>query len=179
MKEIRLHGRGGQGVVKASQIVVRAAVAGGKNGQFIPFFGVERKGSPVFGYLRISEEPIRRKMQVYEPEILVIMDDSLVGLPATYAGLKDGGIVVINSTKSAEELQVPQQAGEVAIVDASGIAEELIGRNIPNTSMLGAFAKASGLVDKEVLFKEIETSFGTVNRQAAERAYEETVVMKR
>ena len=98
MKEIRLHGRGGQGVVKASQIVVRAAVAGGKNGQFIPFFGVERKGSPVFGYLRISEEPIRRKMQVYEPEILVIMDDSLVGLPATYAGLKDGGIVVINST---------------------------------------------------------------------------------
>lgn len=84
MKEIRLHGRGGQGVVKASQIVVRAAVAGGKNGQFIPFFGVERKGSPVFGYLRISEEPIRRKMQVYEPEILVIMDDSLVGLPATY-----------------------------------------------------------------------------------------------
>lgn len=179
MKEIRLHGRGGQGVVKASQIVVRAAVAGGKNGQFIPFFGVERKGSPVFGYLRISEEPIRRKMQVYEPEILVIMDDSLVGLPATYAGLRAGGIVVINSTKTAEELGVPAAAGEVAIVDATGIAEELIGRNIPNTSMLGAFAKASGLVDKEVLFAEIEKAFGTVNRQAAERAYVETVVTKR
>lgn len=179
MKEIRLHGRGGQGVVKASQIVVRAAVAGGKNGQFIPFFGVERKGSPVFGYLRISEEPIRRKMQVYEPEILVIMDDSLVGLPATYAGLKDGGIVVINSTKTAEELGVPANAGEVAIVDATGIAEELIGRNIPNTSMLGAFARASGLVDKEVLFEEIEKAFGAVNRQAAERAYEETAVTER
>lgn len=178
MKEIRLHGRGGQGVVKASQIVVRAAVAGGKNGQFIPFFGVERKGSPVFGYLRISEEPIRRKMQVYEPEILVIMDDSLVGLPATYAGLKDGGIVVVNSTKTAEELGVPANAGEVAIVDATGIAEELIGRNIPNTSMLGAFAKASGLVDKEVLFAEIEKAFGAVNRQAAERAYKETVITK-
>ena len=179
MKEIRLHGRGGQGVVKASQIVVRAAVAGGKNGQFIPFFGVERKGSPVFGYLRISEEPIRRKMQVYEPEILVIMDDSLVGLPATYAGLKAGGIVVINSTKTAEELGVPAATGEVAIVNATGIAEELIGRNIPNTSMLGAFAKASGLVDKEVLFAEIEKAFGAVNRQAAERAYVETVVTKR
>lgn len=179
MKEIRLHGRGGQGVVKASQIVVRAAVAGGKNGQFIPFFGVERKGSPVFGYLRISEEPIRRKMQVYEPEILVIMDDSLVGLPATYAGLKDGGIVVINSVKTAEELGVPSNAGEIAIVDASGIAEELIGRNIPNTSMLGAFAKASGLVDKEVLFTEIEKAFGAVNRQVAERAYEETIVTKK
>ena len=179
MKEIRLHGRGGQGVVKASQIVVHAAVAGGKNGQFIPFFGVERKGSPVFGYLRISEEPIRRKMQVYEPEILVIMDDSLVGLPATYAGLKEGGIVVINSTKTIEELKVPSNAGEVALVDASGIAEELIGRNIPNTSMLGAFAKASGLVNKDVLFAEIEKAFGAVNRQAAERAYQETVVKKR
>lgn len=179
MKEIRLHGRGGQGVVKASQIVVRAAVAGGKNGQFIPFFGVERKGSPVFGYLRISEEPIRRKMQVYEPEIIVIMDDSLVGLPATYAGLKSGGIVVINSTKTAEELGVPANAGEVAIVDASGIAEELIGRNIPNTAMLGAFAKASGLVDKDVLFAEIEKAFGAKNRTAAERAYRETVVVNR
>ena len=179
MKEIRLHGRGGQGVVKASQIVVRAAVADGKNGQFIPFFGVERKGSPVFGYLRISEEPIRRKMQVYEPEILVIMDDSLVGLPATYAGLKDGGIAVLDSTQTPEELGIPAAAGEVAIVDATGIAEELIGRNIPNTSMLGAFAKASGLVDKEVLFTEIEKSFGAVNRQAAERAYAETAVTKR
>lgn len=118
-------------------------------------------------------------MQVYEPEILVIMDDSLVGLPATYAGLKDGGIVVINSTKTPEELGIPAAAGEVAIVDATGIAEELIGRNIPNTSMLGAFAKASGLVDKEVLFTEIEKSFGAVNRQAAERAYAETAVTKR
>lgn len=178
MKEIRLHGRGGQGVVKASQILVRTAVAEGKNGQFIPFFGVERKGSPVFGYLRISEEIIRRKMQVYEPEILVIMDDSLVGLPATYAGLKEGGIVIVNSTKTAGELGVPKHAGEIAIVDATGISEELMGRNLPNTAMLGAFAKASGLVDKELLFTEIEKAFGAVNRQAAERAYEETAVEK-
>lgn len=177
MKEIRLHGRGGQGVVKASQIVVRAAVAGGKNGQFIPFFGVERKGSPVFGYLRIAEEQIRRKMQVYEPEILVIMDDTLVGLPATYAGLKDGGLVVINSVKTPEELGVPKNAGRVAIVDATGIAERLMGRNIPNTAMLGAFEKAAGLVDKEVLFAEIEKAFGAVNRQAAEQAYEETEII--
>lgn len=177
MKEIRLHGRGGQGVVKASQIVVRAAVAGGKNGQFIPFFGVERKGSPVFGYLRVSEQEIRRKMQVYEPEILVILDDSLVSLPATYAGLKEGGLVVINSTKPVEELHIPKEAGQIALVDASGIAEELIGRNIPNTAMLGALERASGLVEKERLMEEIERAFGLVNRQAAERAYEETKIM--
>ncbi|MCD8098899.1 MAG: 2-oxoacid:acceptor oxidoreductase family protein [Lachnospiraceae bacterium] len=177
MKEIRLHGRGGQGVVKASQIVVKAVVAEGKCRQFIPFFGVERKGSPVFGYLRISDKPIRRKMQVYEPDILIIMDDSLVTLPATYEGLKEGGLIVINSRKTRQELGIPAQAGDVAIVDATGISEELLGRNIPNTSMLGAFAKVSGMVDKEKLFQEIENSFGAVNRKAAEMAYEQVAII--
>jgi 2-oxoacid:acceptor oxidoreductase gamma subunit (pyruvate/2-ketoisovalerate family) len=179
MKEIRLHGRGGQGVVKASQIVVKAAVAGKKHGQFIPFCGVERKGSPVFGYLRISDEPIRRKMQVYEPDILMILDDSLVSLPTTYTGLKEGGTVIINSVKSQEELKVPAHAGETAIVNASGISEECLGRNIPNTAMLGAFAKISGLVDKEVLFQEIENAFGAANRKAAEMAYAQAVSIKK
>ena len=175
MKEIRLHGRGGQGVVKASQIIVKAAVAGGIKGQFIPFFGVERKGSPVFGYLRLSNEEIRRKMQVYEPDMLVIMDDSLVSLPATYQGLKDGGVIVINTNKSIDELNVPANTGAVATVNATAISEELLGRNIPNTAMLGGFAKVSDLVDKEMLFAEIEKAFGAVNRQAAERAYDEIV----
>ena len=75
MKEIRLQGRGGQGVVKASQLVVEAAVEQNLYGQAIPFFGVERKGSPVFGYLRLSSSPIRRKTQGYEPDILIIFDD--------------------------------------------------------------------------------------------------------
>ncbi len=173
MKEIRLHGRGGQGVVKASQIIVKVAVAGGINGQFIPFFGVERKGSPVFGYLRLSNDKIRRKMQVYEPEMLVIMDDSLVSLPDTYEGLKEGGVIVINTNKTVEELNVPKNTAMVAIVDATAIAEEVIGRNIPNTAMLGAFAKITEMIDKDKLFEEIEKSFGAVNKQAAKRAYEE------
>lgn len=178
MKEIRLHGRGGQGVVKASQLVVKAAVAGGKCGQFIPFFGVERKGSPVFGYLRLSEQPIRRKTQIYEPDILVIMDDSLVSLPQTYAGLKDGGIIVINSRRTLEELAVPQNAGAVAVVDASGISKELFGRNIPNTAVLGAFAQVTGLVDQEILFEEIAKTFGEKNKTAALRAAQEVRVVK-
>lgn len=178
MKEIRLHGRGGQGVVKASQLVVKAAVAGGTHGQFIPFFGVERKGSPVFGYLRLDDKTIRCKTQIYEPDMLVIMDDSLVGLPQTYAGLKDGGVVIINSVKTMEELQVPQNAGTVAIVDATGISEELFGKNIPNTAMLGAFAKITGLVDKDVLFAEIEKTFGEKNKIAAGKAYEQVKTVK-
>ena len=177
MKEIRLHGRGGQGVVKASQIIVTAAVEGGRQGQFIPFFGVERKGSPVFGYLRLSENEIRRKTQIYEPDMLVIMDDSLVGMEATFSGLKEGGMIIINSTKSREELAVPPQAGDVAIVDATGISEDLFGRNIPNTAMLGAFVKATGLVDKDLLFRAIGERFGEANIAAAERTYEEVVIV--
>ena len=173
MKEIRLHGRGGQGVVKASQIVVKAVVQEKQQGQFIPFFGVERKGSPVFGYLRISQQPIRRKMQVYEPDILMILDDSLVVLPATYEGLKEGGTIIMNTVKPLEELKIPSQAGSVAVVDATGISEKILGRNIPNTAMLGAFAKVTGLVDKEILFQEIEASFGAANMEAAQMAYDQ------
>lgn len=176
MKEIRLHGRGGQGVVKASQIVVKAAVAGRIYGQFIPFFGVERKGSPVFGYLRLSDTPIRRKTQVYRPDALVIMDDSLITLPATYEGLKEGATVVINSVKKPEELNLPAAAGKVAIVNATKIAEEVVGRPIPNTAMLGAFVRAYGTVDRELLFDKIEETFGAANREAAKRAYEEVVI---
>ena len=179
MKEIRLHGRGGQGVVKASHIVVKAAVGSGTHGQFIPFFGVERKGSPVFGFLRLSNEPIRRKTQVYEPDILIIFDDTLVKLPATYAGLREGGTVIINSTKTAEELGVPAQAGEIAIVDATGISEHLFGRNMPNTSMLGALAKVTDLVSKDALFDEIAAAFGEANRAAAQTAYDSVVITKK
>lgn len=178
MKEIRLHGRGGQGVVKASQIVVRAVVAGNKNGQFIPFFGVERKGSPVFGYLRISDDVIRRKMQVYEPDMLIIMDDSLIGMPETYAGLKEGGSIIINTKKPLEELHVPPQTGMVAAVDATGISEKLMGKNVPNTSVLGAFAKVSGMVDRELLFTEIEKTFGAKNREAAQAGFDQVEILK-
>lgn len=179
MKEIRLHGRGGQGVVKASQIIVKAAVAGGSQGQFIPFFGVERKGSPVFGYLRLSDTEIRRKMQIYEPDMLVIMDDSLVSLDSTYDGLKEGGMIIINSVKEPAELDIPPQAGDVAIVDASGISEKYFGRNIPNTAMLGAFVKATGLVDTDKLYEAIDEVFGGKNTDAAKEAFETVNIMKK
>ncbi len=175
MVEIRLHGRGGHGLVKASHIVVKSAVESGTYGQFIPFFGVERKGSPVFGFLRLSDREIRRKMQVYEPDVLIVFDDSLIHLPATYAGLKNGGTVIINSTKPKEELQIPTQAAKAAIVDATGICMEAFGKNIPNTAMLGAFCKICGLIDKDRLFENIAEAFGKANRLAAQRAYDSVV----
>lgn len=178
MKEIRLHGRGGQGVVKASQIVVHTAVRSGLHGQFIPFFGVERKGSPVYGYLRLSREEIRRKTQIYEPDMIVIMDDTLVTMPNTYAGLKPGGIVLINSTKPLEELLVPDCAGLVAEVAATEISERRFGRNLPNTSVLGAFARIVDLVDRDLLFEEIAAAFGEGNRLAAAEGYDTVKILK-
>jgi 2-oxoacid:acceptor oxidoreductase gamma subunit (pyruvate/2-ketoisovalerate family) len=178
MKEIRLHGRGGQGVVKESQIVVKAAVSGGIYGQFIPFFGVERKGSPVYGYLRLSRQEIRRKMQIYEPDVIVIMDDTLIHMPETYAGLKAGGTVLINTQKPLEALNVPDCAGLVAAVNATQISEELFGKNLPNTAMLGAFARVVALVDKALLFGEIEQTFGGKDREAAELAFGHVNILK-
>ncbi len=178
MEEIRLHGRGGQGVVKASQIVVAAAVKSGLHGQFIPFFGVERKGSPVYGYLRLSHREIRRKTQIYEPDMLIVMDDTLVTMPNTYAGLKPGGAVLINTRRPLEELNVPDCASVVAAVDATEISERRFGRNLPNTAVLGAFAHVASLVDRDVLFGEIAAAFGEGNRLSAAEGYETVRFLK-
>ena len=132
MKEIRLHGRGGQGVVKAAQTIVSTVVDDGSYGQFIPFFGVERKGSPVYGFLRLNDEDIRIKTQVYYPEILLILDDTLLDMPQTFAGLQEGGTVVLNTSKSIEELNLPKTVGTLALLDAEPIALSHIKRNIPN-----------------------------------------------
>jgi 2-oxoacid:acceptor oxidoreductase gamma subunit (pyruvate/2-ketoisovalerate family) len=173
MKEIRLHGRGGQGVVKSAQTIVETIVDNGYYAHFIPFFGVERRGSPVFGFLRIDDKDIRIKTQVYEPEVLIIMDDSLLAMKQTFQGLREGGIVIINTNKSFDELNIPNEAGCVYTVDATKIALETIKRNIPNTAMLGAFAKATELVDWPSLQKHIKANFGEANLAAATKAYDQ------
>ena len=176
MKEIRMHGRGGQGVVKSAQVIVKTVVAAGGYAHFIPFFGVERKGSPVYGFLRIDDKDINLKCQVYEPEILIILDDTLLDMKATFEGLRPGGQVIINTTKTLDQLPIPEAAGQVALVDATAIALEHLGRNIPNTAMLGAFAKTSALVDWPGLQEQIKTAFGVPNVTAALAAYDAVVI---
>lgn len=178
MKEIRMHGRGGQGVVKSAQVIVKAVVNGGGYAHFIPFFGVERKGSPVFGFLRIDDSDIRLKCQVYEPEVLLIYDDSLLAMPSTFEGMREGCTVIINTTADISTMNIPAHAGVVAFVDASGIALNEIGRNIPNTSMLGAFAKITEIVNWEGMQKEIQATFGDKNLKAAQVAYEAVKVVR-
>ncbi len=177
MKEIRLHGRGGQGVVKSSHLIVEAVVKDGGFAQFIPFFGVERKGSPVFGYLRLDKEPIRMNTQIYEPGLVMVFDDTLLDHAQTFAGLKDGGILVINTNKDISEMYLPENTGTIAKLDATAIAQECIGRSIPNTTMLGAFAKATGLVNEEILFETINKAFGKKNEEAARLGFERVEII--
>lgn len=177
MREIRLHGRGGQGVVKSSHLIVEAVVKDGGFAQFIPFFGVERKGSPVFGYLRLDKEPIRMNTQIYEPGLVMVFDDTLLDHAQTFAGLKDGGILVINTNKDISEISLPENTGTIAKLDATAIAQECIGRSIPNTTMLGAFAKATGLVNEEILFETINKAFGKKNEEAARLGFERVEII--
>lgn len=177
MKEIRLHGRGGQGAVKAAQTLVQALVEQGRYAQFIPFFGVERKGSPVYGFLRIDEKPIRVKTQVYDPHCLLVLDDTLLDSVPVFDGLREDGILVINSRSDQESFCSIRNVSTLGIVDATGIAEEVVGRNMPpNTAILGAFAKVTGWVDWSILQRVIEKNFGKSNVDAARKAYENTSI---
>ena len=163
MNEIRLHGRGGQGVVKAAHVIVKSIVNDGGYAQFIPFFGVERKGSPVYGFLRTDDKDIRVKTQVYTPDILLVFDDSLLPDAQIFDGFKQDGTLILNTAKPVEELNLPFMPRCLATIDATRIALDVLGVNIPNTVMLGAFSRVTGLVKMEQLLPEIKANFGEKN----------------
>lgn len=176
MKEIRFHGRGGQGVVKAAQILVETIIESNRYAQFIPFFGVERKGSPVYGFVRIDDKPIRVKSQVYDPHCIMVLDDTLLEVVPVFSGLRGDGIVALNSTRSLEQLNIPDTVKKLVVVDATKIALDIIKKDIPNTAMLGAFAKATKLVDTSILYDKISRTFGKKNAEAALLAYENSKI---
>ena len=179
MLEIRFHGRGGQGTVNGAQLLAKSVVKAGAYAQFIPAFGVERKGSPVYGYFRMSDSTIWQKNQVYYPDGVVILDDSLIKAVPVYEGLKENGFVVLNTKKKPEELAVPSYVSMLACLDATGIAREVMGVEIPNTVMLGALAKGLPEIDKEILGEMIGQRYGEKNRQAFLRGYEDAVLIKK
>ena len=172
MIEIRFHGRGGQGAVTAAEILAKAAFEDGKYSQAFPFFSVERRGAPVMAFTRIDDSPVRRRYQVYNPDYVVVLDDGLVDVVDVFSGLKENGLVVVNTA-------VDFNSGdfEVHTIDATGIALKTLGRPIVNTVMLGAFAGVTGLVSIDSLIKIIRETFpgkiGDKNAEAARIAYEE------
>lgn len=171
MIEIRFHGRGGQGAVTAAEILAKAAFEDGKYSQAFPFFGVERRGAPVMAFTRIDDKPIRRRYQVYNPDYVVVLDEGLVDVVDAFSGLKEDGVVVLNTAGT-----FTSEKAEVHTIDATGIALENLGRPIVNTVMLGAFAGVTGLVSIDSLIKIIKETFpgkiGDKNAEAARIAYE-------
>jgi 2-oxoacid:acceptor oxidoreductase gamma subunit (pyruvate/2-ketoisovalerate family) len=154
MIEIRFHGRGGQGAVKGSDILAMAAFREGKEVQSFPFFGVERRGAPVTAYTRISDDEIRIHCYIYEPDVLVVLDSSLMSAVPLTDGLKPDGSIIINTTQPAASFPMSNAAGaRVYTVDCSSIAlRHGLGSQaapIVNTTILGAVSRATGLVSIE------------------------------
>ncbi len=180
MKEVRIHGRGGQGGVTSAELVATAAIAEGKYAQAFPSFGPERRGAPVAAFIRVSDSQIRTREKVYHPDIVMVLDPSLPALVNVADGLKDEGIVILNTELSEDEIR--EKFGiksKLAMVDATKIATEELGLPITNTTMLGSLLKATGIVGKDALFEALEKRFGRLaekNKAALERAYNETVI---
>ena len=178
MKEIRIHGRGGQGVVTAAELIAIAAFKDGKESQAFPSFGVERTGAPIEAFARIDNEPIRTREHVQTPDILIIQDSSLIGSVDLTKGCTEHTIAVVNSAKDKMDLKIHIAPNKIFVLDATKIALEELGRNIVNTVILGAFAKSSGLVSLGALKQAVEQKFGEKSRsivekniKAIERAY--------
>ena len=159
--EIRWHGRGGQGAKTASLLLADAAFNTGKYIQGFPEYGPERMGAPITAYNRISSEPIRIHSNIYEPDYVVVIDDTLLETVDVTAGLKETGAIVINTTKSEDYLKrvLKGYKGDIYTINARKISEETLGKYFPNTPMLAAIVKVSGIMTDEALLKDMKDSF--------------------
>lgn len=179
MIEIRFHGRGGQGAAVGSSIIADAIFSEGKNVQSFPMFGVERRGAPVAAFIRVDDRPIRVKCEIEEPEYVLVMDPTLVEAVDVTEGVKENGLIVVNSPLPPAELKLGS-GFRVVTFDGTTLAVEhgLGTRTAPivNTTMLGAFAKVSGLVGIEAVAASIQKYFPRdkdgKNARAARAAYE-------
>jgi pyruvate ferredoxin oxidoreductase gamma subunit len=169
MKEIRIHGRGGQGVVTAAELIAIAAFYDGKKSQAFPSFGVERTGAPIESFARISDKFIRTREHVYHPDVLIIQDASLLETVNVSQGCNDETLIIINTAKKPEQLKISLPEKNIFAVDATKIAIEIIGRNIVNTVILGAFAKKTGLVSLDGLKKAVKEKFSEKGPEITEK----------
>lgn len=186
MFEVRIHGRGGQGVVTAAELLSVAAFLEGKHAQAFPTFGSERMGAPVTAFCRISDKPIRSRAPVAQPDALIIQDSTLLHHVPVFDGLPDFGYLLINSTRSFDELGLEDLRRRLSperccTVPATQLAVERIGRPLPNAALLGAFAAITKQVAIEFIKRAIKERFpgaiGESNAAAALAAYD--LVMKK
>ncbi len=184
MIEIRWHGRGGQGTVTAAKVLADACLSGGRQVQAFPEYGPERAGAPLLAYNRVSEKTLRMHCPVLNPGVVAVVDASLLDAINVAEGAKENAVFVINTGKDPKEVRQKLKAKptqKVFTVDATKIAIETIGRPMPNSSMLGAVTRATGIVEMGVLLEDVKGSFGKKfaqkiidgNLAAVKRGYEE------
>ncbi len=183
--EIRWHGRGGQGAKTASLLLADAAFNTGKYIQGFPEYGPERMGAPITAYNRISDERINIHSNIYEPDYVVVVDESLMSSIDVTSGLKETGAIIINTEKSPEEVKkyLKGYKGKICTINARKISEEALGRYFPNTPMLGAVVKVSGIMEPQKFVEDMKESFAHKfktkpeviegNMKAIERAMQE------
>ena len=181
LTEIRWHGRGGQGAVTSAELLARAAINEGKYAQAFPAFGPERRGAPVMAFDRIdSKEPVRVRAEILEPDVVVVLDPTLLRVLDVTSGLKEKGTLIINTKRTLQDVE--SQFGNnwrLALVDAVKIARELLGVPIVNTTMLGVLLRATGVVELESLVGPLQQRFDRLaerNINAMKKAFEETVI---
>jgi pyruvate ferredoxin oxidoreductase gamma subunit len=180
MLEIRFHGRGGQGAVTSVELLALAAIGQGKFAQGFPSFGPERRGAPVLAFCRIDDHHIRLRCKIAKPDVILILDPSLIRIQKPAADLKPDGTIVLNTNKSHAEVR--KEYGfkhRLALVDANTIAREVLGVPITNTTMLGALLKATGVVSVEAMDHPIKERFGPLavkNFNSLKVAFDKTVV---
>ncbi|HII72522.1 TPA: pyruvate ferredoxin oxidoreductase subunit gamma [Candidatus Woesearchaeota archaeon] len=157
MLEIRIHGRGGQGAVTAAQLLAISAFYEGKYSQAFPRFGVERRGAPVESFCRIDDSPVHVRSQIYDPDMVLVLEPSLMDAVDVTSGLKEGGIIIVNTSKPVQDKKYAKF--KVYSVDASKVALEVFKADIVNTAILGAFAKVTGLVSLDSVGKALGERF--------------------
>ncbi len=178
MIEIRLHGRGGQGAVTSAELLAIAAINSGKYAQAFPNFGPERRGAPVMAFIRIDDKPIKTRYMIYNPDMVLVLDPSILYLADVASGLKKEGVLVTNSKNPASKIKEGLGIeNSIATVNANKIAMEELGVPITNTTMLGALLKVQKFLDLDTLLGPFQNRFGRLaekNIAALQRAYKET-----
>ena len=185
MYEIRWHGRAGQGVVTAAELLGESVMHSGRYFQAFPEYGAERMGAPIKAYTRISDDPIEVHSPVLEPDMVIIVNPNLIGVVNLTEGLKPDGVIVFNTTDSPAEIRrkLKFQTGTVWCVDASGIATSELRRDIPSTTVIGVVARCTPLVSLEAALETTRESLSgklrpeivDANVRALERAYNECI----
>ena len=176
MSEVRFHGRGGQGVVTTSKILANAFARTGRFGASFPMFGFERRGAPVTAFGRFSDKPVREKTQIYNPDIIVVLDPTQRNSEAVFQGLLPDGMMLLNDSDITINVS-HENLKKLGIINANKIAMEEIGLSIPNTVIVGAFAKMSGLLEIEPCCDALQDYFSgkklLANIVCAKRGFEE------